>query len=206
MKIRIRFADRTQLESTFPANAQISDIYNFVRESLHPDVISQKKRFTLFTAPPRKDYTETDPKIKGKGLAELGLVPASVISVRWEDAALNSECDRCRIRPCAPFADLPARCADTTRPAPLKPELLSSAQDLPPPKNFDQPADAAATGSNSGQTLGSGSADGQGGSGKTRDPKAMPKWLKGLASKCFWQRWVSIGRIKHVVVLCLAEK
>mgnify|MGYP000734107458 CR=1 FL=1 len=91
VKIRVRFADRTQLESTFPANAQMSDIYTFVRESLHPDVLSQNKKFTLFTAPPRKDYAETDPKIKGKGLAELGLVPAAVISVRWEDAALNSK-------------------------------------------------------------------------------------------------------------------
>ncbi len=91
VKIRIRFADRTQLESTFPSDAPISAVYAFVRDSLDPTILASGKRFTLFTAPPRRDYPERDPKAPNAGLAQLGLIPAAVLSVRWDDATMNSE-------------------------------------------------------------------------------------------------------------------
>ncbi|KDN53179.1 hypothetical protein K437DRAFT_253509 [Tilletiaria anomala UBC 951] len=157
VKIRVRFSDRTQIESSFPSSASINEVYTFVRGAVRQDVLDNKKGgFTLYTAPPCKDYVESDAKIRGKGLVELGLAPAAVLNVRWEDTAMNSN----------------------AYPAPLKAELLCSAADLPPPKPFDRPlghsSDAAG---GSGSAANSGKATGQ------RDPKALPKWLKGFSKK-----------------------
>ncbi|KAL9933200.1 hypothetical protein V8E36_007918 [Tilletia maclaganii] len=121
VRIRIRFSNGTQLESAFPATSSLSPVYDFVRTSLAPEHAA--KRFTLYITPPKRDLAEGDPKLKGKTLADLGLVPAAVLSIRWEDSAMNSN----------------------SHAAPLKAELLHDAQDIPTPPSFDSPASASSS-------------------------------------------------------------
>lgn len=87
VKIRVRFADRTQLETSLPVTEKLPSIYGFVRNSLN--TAAQQTPFTLFTSPPKTDYKESDKRT----LRELGFVPAAVLSVRWENAAFNSKYD-----------------------------------------------------------------------------------------------------------------
>ncbi|KAE8221285.1 hypothetical protein CF319_g5326 [Tilletia indica] len=147
VRLRIRFSNGTQLESTFPSSSSLSPVYDFVRTSLAPAHAS--KKFTLYLTPPKRDLAEGDPKLRGKTLGELGLVPAAVLNIRWEEMAMNSN----------------------THPAPLKPELLDDAQDIPAPPSFDAPAASNTSSSSS-------SASTAQGDGTKKDPKALPKWLK----------------------------
>lgn len=167
VKIRIRFADRTQLETQLPVTATLHDIYEFVRSSIDPAV--QQTPFTLFTSPPKTDYKESDQR----SLKVLGFVPATVLSVRWNDADLNSTS-------LSVMADpdklLTSGCADVSKPAPLRTDLASSATDLPPPKQFD---DTQAGPSTPTPAAGSKSALGS---------KPVPKWMKGILSTFFLSR------------------
>ncbi|KAK0544800.1 hypothetical protein OC846_005924 [Tilletia horrida] len=146
VRLRVRFSNGTQLENTFPASATLTPVYNFVRSSLAPAYTS--KKFTLYVSPPKRDLGESDPKLKGKTLAELGLIPAAVVNIRWEDSAMNSN----------------------THPAPLSAELLGSAQEVPAPPSFDNPAASSGSSSTSSSTPADGTAK--------KEPKALPKWLK----------------------------
>ncbi|KAL1701690.1 hypothetical protein EV121DRAFT_294000 [Schizophyllum commune] len=115
--IRIRFPDRTQLEKIFPSTSRIKAVYAFVRERLRDDV--KPIKFILYQ-PPRLDLKNSDPNVRDKSLAELHLAPSSVLLLRFEDVSLNHP----------------------TSPAPLLPEVLALAEDLPPPPNYEQPEPA----------------------------------------------------------------
>ncbi|CAD6913270.1 unnamed protein product [Tilletia controversa] len=147
VRLRIRFSNGTQIESAFPASSPLPPVYDFVRSSLAP--AHAPKKFTLYLTPPKRDLGELDPKLRGKTLGELGLVPAAVLNIRWEDTEMNSN----------------------TCPAPLKPELLNDAQDIPPPPSFDEPSSSQTPSSSSSSSTAQGD-------GAKKDPKAMPKWLK----------------------------
>ena len=66
---------------------------------------------------------------------------------------------------------------DVTVPAPLAPEVLALAEDLPVPPNYDADAASGKSTPGAGKTVGSSSGSG---SGKRT---AMPKWLKLGPSK-----------------------
>ena len=85
-RIRIRFSDRTMLEATFQSTEKISILYTFLREQL--STTYKSKLFTLYQTPPKRDFPEEtkDPKMHGKSLKELGLVPQASLNIRWEDA------------------------------------------------------------------------------------------------------------------------
>lgn len=83
VKIRVRFADRTQIETTLPVAATLARVYAFVRTAVRPDAAAA--RFVLFTSPPRTEYAEHDLR----PLKTLGFVPAAVLSIKWDNPALN---------------------------------------------------------------------------------------------------------------------
>ncbi|KAH0587324.1 hypothetical protein H2248_006124 [Termitomyces sp. 'cryptogamus'] len=111
--IRIRFTDRTQLERTFPSTDKIRSVYAFVRNSLREDV--KPIKFILYQSPPKRDLKVSDPQVRDLDLAQLQLAPSSVLLLRFEDESLNG----------------------SHVPAPLLPDLLAQAVDLPAPPNFD---------------------------------------------------------------------
>jgi len=84
IRIRVRFADRMQIESTFPAAATIADVYAFVDEAL----VDASDTYVLFQSPPRRDFPRTDPA-RAQTLASLGFAPAAVLGVRWSDPSRN---------------------------------------------------------------------------------------------------------------------
>lgn len=114
-RIRIRFPDRTQLENIFPSTNNIKSVYTFVRELLRDDV--KPIKFILYQSPPKRDLKVSDPKVKGLSLSGLQLAPASILLVRFEDDNLNH--------------------IHVT--APLLPEVLAQAIDLPLPSVSERP-------------------------------------------------------------------
>ena len=84
IRIRVRFADRMQIESTFPAAATIADVYAFVDEAL----VDTSDTYVLVQSPPRRDFPRTDPA-RAQTLASLGFAPAAVLGVRWSDPSRN---------------------------------------------------------------------------------------------------------------------
>ncbi|KAI3604832.1 alveolar soft part sarcoma chromosome candidate 1-like [Moniliophthora roreri] len=143
-RIRVKFPDRTQLEKTFPSTDKIKSIYAFVRNSLTEDV--KPIKFILYQ-PPRRDLKVSDVKVKNLSLAELQLAPSSVLLLRFEDESLNG----------------------TTVPAPLAPEVLAVAEDLPapPPEIAPQPEKVESKAKVLASAFTSGSGE-----------KKIPKWLK----------------------------
>uniref|UniRef100_V5EDQ5 UBX domain-containing protein n=1 Tax=Kalmanozyma brasiliensis (strain GHG001) TaxID=1365824 RepID=V5EDQ5_KALBG len=128
VRIRVRFSDRTMIESTFNEADTIEAVYAFLHASLDEGV--RGRGVVLYTAPPRVEYRREDKKVKGKTLRELGLIPSAVVNVKWEEVRMNSN----------------------GFPAPLKQELRGKAEPVPPPPSFDQPpptANAAAQSSSS---------------------------------------------------------
>jgi len=79
--IRIKFADRSLLEKSFPSSDRIKAIYAFVRSCLQEDIRSHK--FILFDAPPRRDLRVSDPAVKDKSLYDLRLTPRSVLHFKF---------------------------------------------------------------------------------------------------------------------------
>ncbi|XP_006459206.1 hypothetical protein AGABI2DRAFT_149377 [Agaricus bisporus var. bisporus H97] len=108
-RIRIKFPDRTQLEKVFESTDKIKSVYAFVRELLKDDV--KPIKFILYQSPPKRDFKVSDPKVKALSLSELQLSPASILLLRFEEESLNH--------------------VNVT--APLLPEVLSKAIDLPIP-------------------------------------------------------------------------
>lgn len=141
--IRIKFADRTMLEKVFPSSDRIKAVYVFVRESLADDV--KPIKFVLYQSPPMRELKNSDPKVRDLSLAQLQLAPSSVLFLRFEDDRLNHASVR----------------------APLRPDVLAQAVDLPPPPTFNN----APTPTGTGNTLKSSSSTSTG-------EKKIPKWLK----------------------------
>jgi len=142
--IRIRFTDRTQLEKVFPSTNKIRSVYAFVRGSLREDIKAVK--FILYQ-PPKRDLKVSDLKVRDLTLAQLQLAPASVLLLRFEDESMNA----------------------SDYPAPLAPEVLVQAVDLPPPPNLDTLTSPPVPSASDSKGLVSGSGSGE---------KKIPKWLK----------------------------
>ncbi|KAJ6519288.1 hypothetical protein C8R45DRAFT_950870 [Mycena sanguinolenta] len=147
--IRIRFTDRTQLEKVFPSSNKIRSIYAFVRDSLSDDV--KPVKFVLYQ-PPKRDLKVSDLSVRDLTLSELHLAPSSVLLLRFEDSA---------------HAEQALALNGSGVPAPLRPDILAQAIDLPAP-----PAVADASPSSS-TPSGSGSSE-----LKASLEKKMPKWMK----------------------------
>ncbi|CEQ42745.1 SPOSA6832_04590, partial [Sporobolomyces salmonicolor] len=91
-RIRIRFADRSQLEGVFPSTDKLVHLYEFVRLSLSDE--ARSVHFLLYQSPPRTEYTKGDAKWKGKSLIELDFTPSSALYIKFEDDRLNGAlCD-----------------------------------------------------------------------------------------------------------------
>ncbi|THH28230.1 hypothetical protein EUX98_g5949 [Antrodiella citrinella] len=161
IKIRVRFPDRTQLEKTFPSNDKIRAVYAFVRGCLREDV--KPIKFVLYQTPPKRELKVSDPQVRDLTLFDLQLAPSSVLHLKFEDDALNH----------------------INVSAPLSPEVLAHAEELPLPPD---PEVSSAPTPSGGRTLGSsnfGSGSGSGGKSSggsgsvigSTDIK-VPKWLK----------------------------
>lgn len=111
--IRVRFSDRTQLETVFPSTDKIKSVYAFVRELLREDM--KPNKFILYQ-PPRRDLLVSDEKVRKLTLMDLQLTPASVLLLRFVDDEFN--------RP--------------NTPAPLAPPVLAQAVELPVPPSNEQ--------------------------------------------------------------------
>jgi len=105
--IRIRFADQTQLEKVFPSTNKIRSVYAFVRACLREDI--KPIKFILYQSPPKRDLKVSDPAVRDVTLAELQLAPSSILLLRFDDEKLNH----------------------SHVPAPLAPDVISQAVDLP---------------------------------------------------------------------------
>ncbi|KAJ6536548.1 hypothetical protein DFH09DRAFT_931226 [Mycena vulgaris] len=153
--IRIRFADRTQLEKVFPSTSKIRAVYAFVRGALAADV--QPIKFVLYQ-PPKRDLKVSDAAVRDLSLADLYLAPASVLLLRFEDAAHEEQAHALN---------------GSGVSAPLAPEVLAQAVDLPaPPPDAaaSQPAPSTNTNTNTNTSA---------------LEKKIPKWLKmGLSALC----------------------
>lgn len=106
-------------------------------------------------SPPKRDLKVSDPAVKNLTLAELQLAPSSILLLRFEDESLNG----------------------SNVPAPLDPSLISQAVELPVPPDFDTAPSKGATPAAASNKPSSSSATGSG-------EKKVPKWFKGLSSKC----------------------
>ncbi|KAI8969855.1 hypothetical protein BD414DRAFT_502364 [Trametes punicea] len=151
--IRVKFADRSALEKTFPSTDKIKSVYAFVRGSLREDV--KPIKFVLYQSPPKREYKVSDPKVRDLSLVELDLAPSSVLMIKFEDDRLNQ-------------SDVPA---------PLDASVLALAEDFPTPPVFDTDPKAdkddekGASGSRSRANLEL--------AGKKEDgERKYPKWLK----------------------------
>ncbi|PWY96950.1 hypothetical protein BCV70DRAFT_203292 [Testicularia cyperi] len=123
VRIRIRFSDRTMIESTFTEHDTIEAVYRFL-DSCLDTTATKGSAVTIYTSPPKTEYSRSDPRLKAKTLRQLGLIPSAVVSLRWQDPQMNAN----------------------SFPAPLKPELGAKAQDLPLPPSFEpNPTTATAT-------------------------------------------------------------
>ncbi|KAI0353805.1 hypothetical protein OH77DRAFT_1406494 [Trametes cingulata] len=111
--IRVKFADRSVLEKTFPSSDKIKSVYAFVRSSLREDV--KPIKFVLYQSPPKREYKVSDPKVRDLSLAELDLAPSSVLMIKFEDDRLNHQ-------------DVQA---------PLDASILALTEDFPAPPVFD---------------------------------------------------------------------
>ncbi|KAI5481946.1 hypothetical protein MNV49_000223 [Pseudohyphozyma bogoriensis] len=148
-KIRIRFADRSQLEGTFNSTDLLGAVYEFVKAALEPSI--RQTPFTLYQTPPKRDYVRTDPAFKGKNLLDLSLAPSSVFYIRFEDDNLNSP----------------------SKPPPLRAEVLDHPSALPTPPSFDPTAKEGET-KGKGSAAGSGKKMGFGGASGT----VTPSWMR----------------------------
>lgn len=118
VRVRVRFADRTQIESSFAPSATMADIYALVDAS-----VVGSGNYVLFQAPPRRDFLRAEPA----SLAALGFAPAAVLGIRWDDAARNGACSCTKPD------------AATDAPAPLRNDLRAKARDMPaPPTHMSQ--------------------------------------------------------------------
>jgi len=130
--IRIKFADQTQLEKTFPSSNKIKAVYAFVLGLLRENVRSIK--FILYQTPPPRELKVSDPKVRDATLLQLQLVPTAVLYLKFLDESLNHN--------------------DVA--APLDPVVLARAIDLPiPPSPVESSEKPSAVSKTSGTTRGS---------------------------------------------------
>ncbi|KAJ9475252.1 UBX domain-containing protein [Pseudozyma hubeiensis] len=115
IRIRIRFSDRTMIESTFDETDTIDSVYSFLHDALDDE--ARRKNVVIYTSPPRVEYRKDDKKCKGKSLRELGLIPSAVVNLRWDEAEMNAGAYR----------------------APLRKDLLEKATPLPVPSQAVEP-------------------------------------------------------------------
>jgi len=85
--IRIKFANRTMLEKSFPSSEKIISVYRFVRACLNDE--AQSHKFLLFSSPPRRDLKVSDTEVKDKSLYELRLAPQSNLFFRFLDESVS---------------------------------------------------------------------------------------------------------------------
>lgn len=97
------------VEGVFTESDRIDKVYEFLDSTLNEE--ASKVGRVLYSSPPRVEYKRGEKKT----LRELGLIPSAVVSVRWDEARMNTN----------------------SFPAPLKKELREKAQALPPPPSFD---------------------------------------------------------------------
>ncbi|VDC07220.1 unnamed protein product [Peniophora sp. CBMAI 1063] len=142
--IRVKFADGTQLEKVFPSTDKIRSIYAFARSSLREDV--KPIKFVLYQLPNR-ELKVSDLAVRDLSLYKLDLAPRAVLQLRFLDEALNHP----------------------TVPAPLAPEVLSTAIDLPSPPDYDKKDQSSSSSSSRPKT---------GGALLSSGDKKIPKWLK----------------------------
>ncbi|KAL4399009.1 intracellular protein transport protein [Malassezia pachydermatis] len=136
IRIRVRFADRTQIEQAFSPSATINDVYNFVDAVTDP----HHGTYILFQSPPRREFPRA-PVATAPTLLSLGFAPAAVLSIRWTDAAKNA----------------------SHAAAPLKPDVLGQARDMPIPPTFSTPSSQSTTTSDAKDA---------------REKRHFPKWFK----------------------------
>jgi len=103
-----------------------------------------KVPFTIYQSPPKRDLLEKgDVKLQGKTIKELGMAPQAIVNIRWAESTMNGN----------------------TFSAPLNPETMSQAKDLPTPPSYDSTAPS------SGQIIGG--ADGKQQSGSDDGTKKV---------------------------------
>ncbi|ORY35445.1 hypothetical protein BCR39DRAFT_509777 [Naematelia encephala] len=149
--IRVKFSDGTQIQSIFPSTSPIQPVYAFVRSALSPEVASKpfllwqppRTQYPEHPIPVKKKPNAYKTSIippanygpvrgsltqglqNGTGgketLHELGLVPQSVLLVKWDDETMNA----------------------SGYPAPILDSLKAKSIPLPPtvPKSQSQPDD-----------------------------------------------------------------
>jgi len=149
--IRVRFADQTQLEKVFPSTNKIRSVYAFVRECLRDDV--KPIKFILYQSPPKRDLKVSDPAVRDLSLADLQLAPSSILLLRFDDDKLNH----------------------SHVPAPLAPEVISQAVDLPV-RPHEVVIEASNTTNNTNNTT-----------NNVTVGSKLPKWLKLAQSGCDMQ-------------------
>lgn len=86
VRMRVRFADRTLVERSFPGTATMADVYSFVDTTLSDEARSSGT-YTLFQAPPRRDFARQNTR---DTLVALGFAPAAVLGIRFDDPMKNS--------------------------------------------------------------------------------------------------------------------
>ncbi|XP_078360364.1 UBX domain-containing protein 6-like isoform X2 [Oculina patagonica] len=102
--VRIRFPDGIILQGTFYSREKLRDVFEFVRQSL----VSDWQPFVLSEA--TRQLTD-----ENASLVDLGLVPAAVVSFKWDPSVMK---------------DILAAQGQVDESVFLKPELLQRAQEL----------------------------------------------------------------------------
>ncbi|PKI82494.1 hypothetical protein MVES_003669 [Malassezia vespertilionis] len=156
VRIRVRFADRTQLEKVFPHSATILHVYELVDCALEAECGHD---YVLFQSPPKRDYLRTDPALRTTTLGELGFAPGAVLGIRWPDASRNGAYDALLT-------------TATDAPAPLLPHLLAKARDMPSAPSFSGAQIPSVRGS-----------DEHTDTRVPSDKRKLPKWFKGTRGK-----------------------
>ncbi|KAI0759564.1 hypothetical protein BD413DRAFT_596199 [Trametes elegans] len=151
--IRVKFADRSVLERTFPSTDKIKAVYAFVRSSLREDV--KPIKFVLYQSPPKREYKVSDPNVRDLDLADLGFAPSTVLMIKFDDDRFD--------HPDAP--------------APLDASILARAEDFPAPPAFD-PADDKDKDRGKARPRAANSSSAGAGKDESGGERKYPKWLK----------------------------
>lgn len=115
-RIRIKFVNQSMLEGSFPSTSTISDVYQFLNNSLLDEASVQN--FILYQTPPRREFRLTDPKVRSSNLLDLQLAPSSVLLIKFQTDSYNH----------------------ASNPPPLLSELLKTAEPLPLPPTYESGA------------------------------------------------------------------
>ncbi|GAA5880031.1 hypothetical protein JCM3774_004540 [Rhodotorula dairenensis] len=137
--VRVRFADRSQLEGTFAsAKDKLVHVYEFVRLALKPHL--RHVPFVLYQSPPRTEYRRSDPALRTKTLLDLDFAPSTSLYLKFEPPSPPPPppTEPSGAAPARPPVDMDWLNAPTTSPSEyLIPDLIAIATDLPLPPSFD---------------------------------------------------------------------